>query len=44
MKVKRVFFLDNSLVRELGAPARPRRSAPAESGAQSFRDWAGQGK
>jgi hypothetical protein len=28
-------------VRELCVPARPRRSAPAESGTQSFRDWAG---
>jgi hypothetical protein len=27
--------------RELCVPARPRRSAPAESGTQSFRDWAG---
>jgi len=28
-------------VRELCVPARPRHSAPAESGTQSFRDGAG---
>jgi hypothetical protein len=31
----------SQLMRELCAPARSRRSAPAESGAQSFRDGAG---
>lgn len=38
MKDQRVFPLDIAFVRELSAPARPRRSAPAESGAQSFKD------
>ena len=28
-------------MRELCVPARPRRSAPAESDTQSFRDWTG---
>jgi hypothetical protein len=31
----------SKLVRELCVPTRSRRSAPAESGTQSFRDWAG---
>jgi len=31
----------STLMRELCVPARPRRSAPAESGTQSFLDRAG---